>query len=168
MIESLIQKSNRNGLRVIKTAKTIEEINKAAGEGFRPLMKQVVPSDKIKSQICLIQNTKTGEVKTVGDQRSMVEEGWEVVLPFFSYYPRIFPNPYAAYLIPADIKIEERVFLEEVIEDIPSAGWQGSTFRLASAEAVWDGKDFIIPDGQTFEKEWRSPGGRLRRLRILG
>ena len=68
-----------------------------------------------------------------------------MVLDFTFYYPYSFPSPFAAYLIPRDIKIGEKVFLEDLIEDYIGASWnQGDTYRLESCEAVWNGKDFDI------------------------
>lgn len=37
-------------IRTIFTARTVDEINAAAGEGFWPLVKKIVLSDKIKSK----------------------------------------------------------------------------------------------------------------------
>jgi len=51
----------------------------------------------------------------------------------------------AAYLIPKDIQIGERVFIEDLIEDYVGASWnQGDTFRLESCDAIWNGKDLEI------------------------
>lgn len=172
MIDAIIQKRNENGLRVIKTAKTIEEINKASNEGFWPLIRKVIPSEEIKHKMCMIQNSETGEVEVIADRRTAIGkqygQDWKVVLPFFSYYPHIFPNPYAAYLIPADIIVDEKVYIEEVIEDIVSASWQDNTFRLKSAEAVWDGQDLKIIEGQAFEQGVRIVRGRVMRNKLLG
>jgi hypothetical protein len=173
MIDAFTQPTNKNGLRVIKTAKTIEEINNATKEACWPLIKQVVPSHQISHKLCIIQNRKTGEVKPVVDRRTMIKqihgEDWEVVLPFFSYYPHAFPNPYAAYLIPKDIAVDEKVFVEEVIEDILNFSWQGNGIRLKSAEAIWDGKDLRIIEGQAFEEDAKVMGRRrIRGRKIIG
>ena len=52
---------------------------------------------------------------------------------------------YAAYLIPKDIQVGERVILEDLIEDYIGASWnQGDTWKLQSCEAIWNGEDFAI------------------------
>lgn len=52
---------------------------------------------------------------------------------------------FAAYLISKDIKIGERVFIEDLIEDYIGASWsQGDTYRLDSCEAIWNGTDLEI------------------------
>jgi hypothetical protein len=69
----------------------------------------------------------------------------ETVIGWTFYYPYQFENPFAAYLVPPDIKIGEKVILEDLIEDVVSHTWnQGDTFRLKSCAAVWGGQDFVI------------------------
>lgn len=140
---------NSNELRVIKTARDKESINKAAKNGYRPLIKKIEPSDKIRSKYSVIQNKQTGEIEIIGDFRmgfSMDEESsYETVIDWTYYYPHAFNSPFAAYLIPKDIKTGERVFIEDLIEDYIGASWnQGDTYRLASCEAIWNGTDLEI------------------------
>ena len=135
-----------NGLRVIKTARTEKVINKAAKEGFRPLVKPVKPSKKIHSKFCVWQNQTTGEIEVLGDYRINALDGdWKQVIDWTDYYPYNFAMPFAAYLIPADITAGERVYVQDLIEDFIGMSWnQGDTFRLESCEAVWDGSDLKI------------------------
>jgi hypothetical protein len=57
----------------------------------------------------------------------------------------VISSPFAAYLIPKNIKVGERVFVKDLIEDYIGFEWnQGNTQRLISAEAKWDGTDLII------------------------
>ncbi|KAF0128496.1 MAG: hypothetical protein FD155_3238 [Bacteroidetes bacterium] len=140
---------NSNELRVIKTARDKDSINKAAKNGYRPLIKKIEPSDKIRSKYSVIQNKKTGEIEIIGDYRmgfTMDKESlFETVIDWTYYYPHTFNSPFAAYLIPKDIKIGERVFIEDLIEDYIGASWnQGDTYRLESCEAVWNGTDLEI------------------------
>ena len=54
-------------------------------------------------------------------------------------------SPFAAYLIPKDIVIGERVFVKDLIEDFVGKSWnQGDTYRLESCEAIWNGIDLEI------------------------
>ena len=46
-------------------------------------------------------------------------------------------EPFAAYLIPRDLKAGERVFVEDLIEDFVGGEWnQGDVLRLDSCEAI--------------------------------
>lgn len=136
-----------SNLRTIKTARDEESINQGAKDGFMPLLKRVIPSPKIKSKYCVLQNKTTGEIIVAGDYRMTSEPSklFEVVIDWTDYFPNNFPSPFAAYLIPKNIKAGEKVFLEDIIEDFVGTTWnQGDTYRLESCEAIWNGKDFEI------------------------
>lgn len=143
--------------RIIRTARTEEAINRAAQEGLFPLVKALAPSPAIRSKFAIFQNVDTGEIHVVGDYRSGPEDfdngNHKMVVPFTFYYPKQFESPFAAYLIPKDIAVGERVLLEDVIEDHVASRWnQGDTQRLDSCEAIWNGKEFDLQvpedDGQ--------------------
>ncbi len=72
-------------------------------------------------------------------------EGFEVVIDLIDYYPYHFKSPFAAYLIPGDIEVGERVFVEDLIEDYVGCVMpKGDTYRLESCEAIWNGEDLEI------------------------
>ncbi len=140
---------NGNDLRVIKTARDKKSINEAAKNGYRPLIKKVQPSNKIRSKYSVIQHKKTGEIQVIGDYRMNShlhdDSEFETVIKWTYYYPHTFTSPFAAYLIPNNIQIGEHVFIEDLIEDYIGASWnQGDTYRLESCEAIWNGKDLVI------------------------
>lgn len=139
---------NVNELRVIKTARDKASINEAARNGYRPLVKKVAPSDEIRIKFAVVQNKETGEIEVLGDLRREIDEHDEyetTVIGWTYYYPYNFESPFAAYLIPKDIQVGERVFIEDLIEDYIGASWnQGDTYRLESCEAIWNGKDLEI------------------------
>ena len=144
------KKKEQIELRIIKTARTEQAINEAAEQGFWPLVKPVIPSPDIKSKFAVFQNAKTGLIEVTADYRTHVSQGMEIVIDFTNYYPYNFPSPFAAYLIPKDLKHGEHVILEDVIEDVIGATWnQGSAYRLKCCEAVWDGKGFVLQHKQT-------------------
>ncbi len=138
---------NKNNLRVIKTGRDVESINEAASKGFWPLIKALKPNPEIQSKLQISQDQETGKIRTRGDFRRWTDEEtpWKDVTSWIYYYPHNFPNPFAAYLIPKDIQIGERVFVEDLIEDFIGGAWnQGNKYRLPSCEAIWDGKDLKI------------------------
>lgn len=136
---------NPKGLRVIKTARDEKSINKAVKNGFRPIVIKVEPSPEIRSKFSVIQNKKTGEIETIGDYRALNNEEFETVIDWTFYYPYSFKSPFAAYLIPKDIKVGERVYVEDLIEDYIGASWnQGDTYRLESCEAICNGENLEI------------------------
>lgn len=142
-ILNLILKKNKK-LRWIKTARTIEEMNIAVRGGFRVLVKEAETAPKFPFGSCVVQLKDTGEIKLRGNHprvRDRFERdhpnGYDILIP--SYYPQKFEYPFAAYLIPPDIKMGEIVLLEDLIEDINYKG-----YRLPFSEAEWTGEDFKI------------------------
>ena len=93
-------------LRIIKTARTIKEINAAAAAGMIPLVKAVERNPKISSNYALLQHKINKTIKVIGDVRDHdykypESSDYELVVDFKRYYPHTFP-PFAAYLLPAD------------------------------------------------------------------
>ena len=138
-------KNNPRSLRVIHTARSVEEMNSAASKGFRPLVKKVEPSKNIHNMIAVYQHNETGEIQVVGDFRSFLGEEYTRVIDFFNYYQYSFPEPFAAYLIPEDLEEGENVWLDDVIEDVVAVyGNQGWHPRLESCEAIWQKGQFKL------------------------
>lgn len=144
--------SNTPNLRIIKTARDKESINQAARKGYFPLVKKVERSEKIRSKYAVLQNNETGEIDVIGDYRvrnisSLIhmDVKTNLVIDFTFFYPYDFPSPYAAYLIPKDLIKNEKVLLEDLIQDYVGESWnQGDIYRLKSCEAIWNGDDFDI------------------------
>ncbi|QXV66101.1 hypothetical protein INP83_03120 [Mucilaginibacter sp. 21P] len=136
-----------NNLRIITTARGIEAINEAVQNGYQPLIKPVMPLPEIKAKFAILRDTETGQYEVANDFRALGYSATtkEIVLDFTSYYPYHFENPFAAYLIPNDVQIGERVYLIDLIEDVIGVRWnQGDTYRVQGSEAIWDGKDFVL------------------------
>lgn len=137
---------NPQRLRVIETARTKKAINQGVEAGFRPLVRPVKPSPDIHSRFCVWQHRETGKVQVVNDlYRGDFNESWKQVIGWTDYYPHAFPEPFAAYLIPPDIRPGERVWVKDLIEDfIGTRGGPDGNLRLESCEAVWDGENLVI------------------------
>ena len=69
------------------------------------------------------------------------------VLTDIGYYPYEFSSPFAAYLVPPDIEVGEKVVLEDLIEDHIGRIHQSDVYRVQNTEAEWDGKKFVIIHG---------------------
>ena len=137
--------TNPDGLPVIRTARTKNEINEGARNGFRPLVREVKPSPEIHRKISVYQSQSTGEVEVSHDYRFSPRGDFSKVIDWIRYYPHPFPSPFAAYLIPQDLQPGARVVVADVIEDIIEARWnQGDVMRLGSCVAIWDGADLKL------------------------
>ncbi|MBL8363195.1 MAG: hypothetical protein JNN18_22095 [Rubrivivax sp.] len=142
-----------SGRRVIKSGRSVEEINAAAKAGFRPLVKPVRPGKDVYAELDVYQDPESGMIHVPGDRR-FPGPGVPVIRNV-QYYPYRFPNPFAAYLVPKDISVNEEVWLEDLIEDLVGfRGPQGNE-RLRAAPAVWNGSDFeILFDPRRDADEW--------------
>ncbi len=138
---------NVQNIRIITTARDIDSINKAVEDGFTPLFRKVEPSKEIQSKYAICRDKKTGEFLVFGDYRTVARHSaeYETIIDWSFYYPHSFKSPFAAYLIPKDITIGERVMIEDLIEDYVDVSWnQGDVYRLRRCEAIWDGTNLLI------------------------
>lgn len=136
------------GLRIIYTARSLQAINRAVKLGFWPLVKPVNMSPPYANTYTVYQHYKTGNVKLSHDPRQEMKlwGEWRKVADFGGQNPVRFRNPYAAYLIPSDLEVDQRVWLEDLIEDLPAVLGVVQE-RLSSAEAIWNGQDFeVLPE----------------------
>lgn len=128
------------GIRIIKTARTVEEMNTVVLEGYWPLLYQNSYDKEVNEYVMMYQHPETQLCQLVKDYR-LAEEleslGYCPLLKNHKYLPD-FP-PFAAYLIPKDIQQGEVVWVEDVIEteyrhDHGKAAvkgvWNGSYIRL--------------------------------------
>ncbi|MBS0657747.1 MAG: hypothetical protein JSR82_05800 [Verrucomicrobia bacterium] len=135
---------NPNKLRVVRTARSARAINAAAKKGLRPLVEEVRPGKDVGAWMSIYQHKTTHEIQILGDMRWPPGEEYELVLRR-EYYPHHFWAPFAAYLIPSDLAVGERVWLADLIEDIVAVwGNQGYNPRLKWAEATWTGAKFFV------------------------
>ena len=133
-------------LRTIKTLRTKEEINDAVKAGKNVLKQKVIPSKEIRVTDLHIKDKETGKVKIEPYSFHALpsdDDRYEIVKKV-TYYPYEFPSKIAAYLLPDDLEIGERVILEDLIEDIVGASHSSGTYRLDGTEAVWDGEKFAV------------------------
>ncbi len=121
---------------VIKTARTIDDINRAANMGYSVDIRRVFPdTEKLNSVMTIGQDPETGRIEFSGDLRYSFEPSsfdnestsqYKEIFPFFSYYPYFQPSPIAAYLIPKNTPDGMEVLIEDPIEDFVGTTHHGS------------------------------------------
>ena len=138
---TLYGKRDQN-MRVIYTARSVDAMNQAVKKGYKLLFKDVENRKDIGYSIVVLQDPETGEVtiRNISYQR-----------PVFGgnryWYKSDYKDfPVAAYLIPDDIKKDETVWLDDLIQDIGNkiADFNDRLSRVPCSKAIWDGEDFII------------------------
>ncbi len=133
-------------LRTIKTLRTKEEIKDAINSGQKVLKQKVKPSKKIRVTDLHIKDKETGgtDIKPYNFHALPRDYDRYEVVEKRTYYPYNFSSKVAAYVLPDDLEVGERVILEDLIEDIVGASHAWGTYRLDSAEAVWNGEKFEV------------------------
>lgn len=151
---------------VVRTARTLEEMNFAAANGFRLLFRQSGSGKDLRSSMGVYRDRETGELQLCNDYRIAAVINWsssednpmrqenareEFVLPMFSFCPQGPASPIAAYLLPPGLPDNTEVFVEDIIEDFVKAYPQGSRGRTGYWFATWTGEDLVFePEEEEF------------------
>ena len=134
----------KKSLRTIKTLRTRREIKNALREGKQVLKQKVHPARNIRVTYALIwDRTAWWRFETVPYTFELLNFNPYIVTTF-KRYPHTFPSKFAAYIIPDDLIKGEKVILNDLIEDIVAESHDEGTYRLKSAEAVWNGEKFVV------------------------
>lgn len=143
----------RYDLPIIRTVRRLSDIKRAIQMGYWADIRLIEYKDReIKQKFAVYQNSITGEIKTVGDYRSIIsktselhEEIWQEVIPFTYYYANYQEEPVAAYLIPKDLKDNLEVFVPDPIEDLIGSTWnQGDCYRATNITGKVVSKKVIL------------------------
>ncbi|MFN4360918.1 MAG: hypothetical protein ACK4F4_09380 [Hylemonella sp.] len=134
----------------IKTARNLEAMSDAQKRGFTLVFKDTgVTNEFGEFKFMLWQNVATGELEWTGDFRGGPIRGsgeWKVIRKFTNVRTDR-PFPLAAYLIPEGLPAGSRVFIEDLIQDVPVEFWnQGDANRLLSSSGTWNGEDIEIDE----------------------
>ena len=137
-----------DGLRVIRTIRGETAINAAKEMGLKLIELRAEVSDEFKVKYKKIKNRTTGHIVTLGDFREdqyYLNMGYKTLVNWTSRNPSKFFSPFAAYIVPKDLKSGERVLINDVITNHVSGRWnQGDVYRLSKSEAIWTGRYFNI------------------------
>lgn len=144
---------NDSDARAIRTVRSYEAMQDAVARGFRLQFKPVEIDDEIGVSISLYRHRATGAVHLRSLQfrplpfaedfgRGGSMDDWEFIGSAKCRPDAAFP--FAAYLIPPDLKRGERVFVEDLIEDVGERTAGTRTDRLLSSFAKWDGQELCL------------------------
>jgi len=134
-----------DGLRLIRTIRGETAINAAKEMGLKLIELRAEVSDEFKVKYKKLQHRKTGDIITIGDFRAGHGWEWKTLVNWTYRNPSKFFSPFAAYIVPKDLKSGERVLINDVITNHVSGRWnQGDVYRLSKSEAIWTGRYFDI------------------------
>lgn len=137
-----------DGLRVIRTIRGETTINAAKEMGLKLIELRAEVGDEFKIKYKKVKDKLTGKIVTLGDFREdhyFRKSRYKTLVDWTSSNPSRFFSPYAAYIVPIDLKSGERVLINDVITNHVSGRWnQGDVYRLSKSEAIWTGRYFNI------------------------
>lgn len=132
---------------LIQTARSVEDINRAAGMGYWPDVRFIeYAHEDLWWKVMAEQCKSTGHIYITADYRSKYMRhhpqnhlrkdpypdysDWEEIIPFTKYYPYYQKIPIAAYLIPRGLEDGAAVIVQDPIEDHLGGEWnQGDHSR---------------------------------------
>ena len=137
-----------DGLRVIRTIRGETAIKAAKEMGLKLIELRAEVSDEFKVKYKKVQDKLTGKIVILGDFREdhyFRKSRYKTLVDWTSRNPSKFFSPFAAYIVPKDLKSGERVLINDVITNHVSGRWnQGDVYRLSKSEAIWTGRYFDI------------------------
>jgi len=144
---------NKNSLREVKTLFNLDEINEAHEDGNIILLKERVPHPSMWIDTYVFRNRKTGKYESETGRGYIQQytcdyvlnysyEDWEEVL-WTKCYIRNVDYQYGAYVIPGDVKVNEKLYVENLIEDIYLGDFWGGRYYSEDGDARWNGKDLV-------------------------
>lgn len=137
-----------DGLRLIRTIRGETAISAAKEMGLKLIELRAEVSDEFKIKYKKVKDKLTGKIITLGDFREdhyFRKSRYKTLVNWTSRNPSKFFSPFAAYIVPKDLKSGERVLINDVITNHVSGRWnQGDVYRLSKSEAIWTGRYFNI------------------------
>ncbi|MGC6414830.1 MAG: hypothetical protein ACON5K_09035 [Bacteroidia bacterium] len=137
-----------DSLRVIRTIRGETAITAAKEMGLTLIELRAEVSDEFKIKYKKVKDKLTGKIITLGDFREdhyFRKSRYKTLVNWTSRNPSKFFSPFAAYIVPKDLKPGERVLINDVITNHVSGRWnQGDVYRLSKSEAIWTGRYFNI------------------------
>lgn len=143
--------SVKDGLPLIHTARSYEDINRAASAGFWPDVRWIEYKDStFVTKLSIGQDPVTGRIDGSSDFRSIPDHA---IGPFKQFYPYYQNTPIAAYLIPKNLPDGTEVIVADPIDEIIGQEWnQGDCHKAMNLRGVIRNRKIeLLDDGDDLE-----------------
>jgi hypothetical protein len=151
--KSLAHLSNRHNLRIVKMVDNVAKLDEAVTNGHITLVRGIKRNPKLCSNRLLLRNFEDGRYEDVSGRTVMTrdrlikfpESEWELIHSYEKYHRTRSGNQnWAAYVLPLAPSVQERFYIEDIIEDIlVQRFWEG-WIVADDGEAIWNGHDLEI------------------------
>jgi hypothetical protein len=168
-----IKIENKNNLRSIKTIYCVDELNEYILAGRIIILRDIEKNESLISNRMLLRSYKDGTLEEVPSREfhaqyvrfmSFPEKDWELIKEYEVYFrERNITNddgddvegtcrPWAAYVLPEKVEIGERLYIEDIIEDILIEEFWDIKIAATDGECIWDGGEIQI-DLELYDKQ---------------
>ena len=146
-------KTNGQGRTPIRTARSVDEVNRAANLGYWPDVRRVrFDTENFLAEVKVRQHADSGHISLNNDPRAEADrDRWAEIIPTTRYYPYYQPSPIAAYLVPRHLPDGAQLLIMDPIEDVAFPVREMSQRvlaipgRLAGRRVVLGRPDPIVP-----------------------
>lgn len=144
-----------SNLRIIKTVDGIDELNRAIALGHQVEIHEVKPIKDLFYRSLILKNRESGHLIQVKDRHFYARNGlveysheeWETVCESKEYIrARTCEYGYRGYVLPLDVQIDEKLFVEDLIQDIYVGSFWDTPIYAADGVATWDGERLIFDE----------------------
>lgn len=147
---------NQDGLPAVKTCYEVYELNQAIKAGHQTCIVQVSENPKLRLSGFLLRNKFSGDYEVVSARRIYVQYGeimefsydeWETICEISGYArAQKASSGWGAYILPFGTKIGDRVYIEDLIEDIFAYQFWYSVAVASDAVGFWNGSKIEIDE----------------------
>lgn len=157
-----ISEDRREGLPVIRSSFDTHEINRLVGEGYQTHLVMIEPNQHLYTEMALSQCMESGDYRWQDkhiwmwpdprdlnffeldlNEDSESNETWTELLVKRVYVrARTLRHPWGIYLIPASVKPGDKVYVEDILEDIQIDSSMGVPGLARDGVATWTGSGF--------------------------
>lgn len=154
--DSSVFLGNQDDLPVVKTCYHVFELNEAIKAGHQICIVQVTENPKLRLAGLLLRNKFSGDYEVVSARRMYVQYGkieefsheeWETVHEITGYArAKKASSGWGAYVLPFGTNIGDRVYIEDLIEDIFAYQFWYSVAVASDAVGIWNGSKIEIDE----------------------
>jgi hypothetical protein len=147
---------NQDNLPVVTTCYSIYEFNEAVKNGHQTCIMKITDNEKLRLKGILLRNKTSGEYIVVKERRMYVQYGriqeypvdeWEAIYDV-SGYARTRPahEGWGAYILPHGVKPGDRLYIEDLLEDLVAFEFWYSVGAAVDGEGIWTGSTIEIDE----------------------
>ncbi len=146
---------NPKDLPVVKTCYDLHRLNEAIKHGHKICIMKITEQPQLCLSGLLLQNKSSGEYTLVKERRVYRRSGifeysveeWETIHEVNGYArTRRAHQGWGAYILPLDVKLGDRVYVDDLLEDSVSSKFWYSVVAAVDGEGIWDGSSIKIDE----------------------